>query len=109
MARSAAIQKAQIGAVEVPLSVMKTAFEGLPVAQKMVEIGNPNSVTDAGVGANALLCGIYGAYLNVLINLKDLKDRTLADQLKSEANKILSDAKLEEESIQKLVLEMIEA
>jgi glutamate formiminotransferase/formiminotetrahydrofolate cyclodeaminase len=109
MARSAAIQKAQIGAVEVPLSVMKTAFEGLPVAQKMVEIGNPNSVTDAGVGANALLCGIYGAYLNVLINLKDLKDRTLADQLKSEANKILSDAKLEEESIQKLVLEIIEA
>ena len=107
--RSAAIQKAQIGAFEIPLSVMKIAYSGLEVARKMVEIGNPNSVTDAGVGANALLCGIYGAYLNVLINLKELKDRTMAETFRFEAVQLLSIAKVEEAEIQKLVLEVIES
>ena len=105
--RSAAIQKAQIGAFEIPLSVMKIAYSGLEIARKMVEIGNPNSVTDAGVGANALLCGIYGAYLNVLINLKELKDRTMAETFRIEAEQLLSIAKVDEAKIQKLVLEVI--
>ena len=105
--RSQAIQKAQLGAVDVPLGVMKIASEGLKVAQEMVEKGNPNSVSDAGVGANALLCGIYGAYLNVLINLKDLTDRPLADKIKMEADGIYEAAKLLDSQIQKEVLTTI--
>jgi glutamate formiminotransferase/formiminotetrahydrofolate cyclodeaminase len=105
--RSQAIQKAQLGAVDVPLGVMKIAREGLKVAQEMVEKGNPNSVSDAGVGANALLCGIYGAYLNVLINLKDLTDRPLADKIKMEADGIYEAAKLLDSQIQKEVLTTI--
>ncbi len=105
--RSQAIQKAQLGAVDVPMGVMKIAREGLKVAQEMVEKGNPNSVSDAGVGANALLCGIYGAYLNVLINLKDLTDRPLADKIKMEADGIYEAAKLLDSQIQKEVLTTI--
>ncbi len=105
--RSEAIQSAQAGAVRVPLSVMKTAFAGLPVAGAMVEIGNPNSITDAGVGAAALLCGIYGAYLNVLINIKDLKDRALADAFRAEADTILAESKKLENAIQEAVLKAI--
>lgn len=105
--RSKAIQDAQVGAVLVPLSVMKMGLEGMPVAKAMVELGNPNSITDAGVGASALLCGIYGAYLNVLINIKDLKDRDLAQKYQTEADKILTQAKVEEANIQQLVLKAI--
>lgn len=105
--RSKSIQDAQVGAVKVPLEVMKIAAEGLSVAHAMVEQGNPNSITDAGVGASALLCGVYGAYLNVLINIKDLKDRTLAESFKSEADQILGQARQQEAGIQMIVLKEI--
>ncbi len=107
MHRSAAIQTAQKGAVEVPLEVMKIALSGLPVAMAMVEEGNPNSITDAGVGASALHAGVYGAYLNVLINLKDLKDRELAEGFRKEADAILADANDWESKIRVKVLEKI--
>lgn len=107
--RSAAIQRAQLGAVQVPLDVMKTAASALPVAEAMVKYGNPNSVTDAGVGASALVCGIYGAYLNVCINLKDLKDRGLADAISAEATGILTDSQNIEAEIRKEVLKTIQA
>ncbi len=107
--RSAAIQKAQLGAVRVPLDVMKMAASALPVAEAMVKQGNPNSVTDAGVGASALLCGIYGAYLNVCINLKDLKDRALADSISTEAVGILTESQNMESEIRKTVLQTIQA
>jgi len=105
--RTLAIQKAQLGAVQIPLEVMKTSSMALPVAEAMVNLGNPNSVTDAGVGASALVCGIYGAYLNVLINLKDLSDRGLANALLNEANQILKSAQEKENEIQKIVMEKI--
>lgn len=107
--RSAAIQRAQLGAVQVPLDVMKIAASALPVAEAMVTHGNPNSVTDAGVGASALVCGIYGAYLNVCINLKDLKDRSLADSISTEAERILTDSQNMESEIRKAVLQTIQA
>jgi len=105
--RSVAIQKAQFGAVQVPLDVMKIAASALPVAEAMVKQGNPNSVTDAGVGASALVCGIYGAYLNVCINLKDLKDRSVADSIAAEAASILTESQNMESEIRKAVIQMI--
>ena len=107
--RSAAIQKAQLGAVQVPLDVMKIAASALTVAEAMVKQGNPNSITDAGVGASALVCGIYGAYLNVCINLKDLKDRSLADSISTEAAAILTESQNMEADIRKAVLQTIQA
>lgn len=105
--RSEAIQTAQVGAVLVPLEVMKTAFAAMPVAKAMAEEGNPNSITDAGVGASALFSGIYGAYLNVLINIKDLKDRAQADAFKTEADQILAQARNMESEISQFVLSKI--
>jgi len=105
--RSAAIQHAQKGAVEVPLQVMRTASEGFPLAMAMVEQGNPNSITDAGVGAEALFAGVYGAYLNVLINLKDLKNRELAADFQQEADRLLNEAKEWKEKISRKVISQI--
>ena len=55
----------------------------------MVKEGNPNSVSDAGVGALAIRAAVYGGYMNVRINSADLKDRTKAGDLVSEAETIL--------------------
>jgi glutamate formiminotransferase/formiminotetrahydrofolate cyclodeaminase len=106
-ARSKAIQSAQLGAVDVPLEVMRIGLEALQVARQMVIDGNPNSVTDAAMGVSALACGIYGAYINVLINLKDLKDKDLANQRQETAVQILTRSQEIEAEVRKKVLEML--
>ena len=46
----------------------------------MAEIGNPNSVTDAGVGALASRSGVLGAFLNVKINASGLEDKAMVER-----------------------------
>ena len=87
-ARSAAIQAATQYATEIPLRTMKVAYSGFDLIEEMVKEGNPNSVSDAGVGTLAIRSAIYGAYMNVRINSVDLKDRTVADKLVAEAQEI---------------------
>ena len=60
--RTEAIQNATKYAVEVPLKVMKLAHESLELIKAMVEKGNPNSITDAGVGALCIRTAVEGAY-----------------------------------------------
>ena len=79
--RSAAIQDATKYAAEVPFRTMKRAYEAFDVIAAMAETGNPNSVTNAGVGALCARSAVIGAFLNVKINVADLKDRTFADEL----------------------------
>jgi len=75
-ARNAAIQKATRGAIEVPLRVMRASVASMEVIQAMVETGNPNSVTDAAVGALCARSAVKGAYLNVRINSAGLDDKS---------------------------------
>jgi glutamate formiminotransferase/formiminotetrahydrofolate cyclodeaminase len=67
----------------------------------MVEKGNPNSVTDAGVGALCIRTAIYGAYLNVKINASGLKDKSTAEKLVAEATAILQQSNALEQEILK--------
>lgn len=83
--RSQAIQEATQYATEVPLKVMKTACESMEVMRAMVKIGLQNSLSDAGVGALCAKAAVTGAYFNVRINAKDLKNRELADALLAKA------------------------
>lgn len=80
-ARGAAIQEATKYATEVPFRTMQRAFDVFEVIKAMVETGNPNSVTDAGVGALCARSAIIGAFLNVRINAGSLKDRDSADAI----------------------------
>lgn len=73
-ARSEAIQAATRVAIEIPLAVMQTACDSMDVIAAMAEIGNPNSVSDAGVGALAARSAVLGAHLNVKINAGSVKD-----------------------------------
>ncbi len=77
-ARTKAIQDATKYATEVPYRVMEAAFSSMEVMKAMAEQGNPNSVSDAGVGALAARSAVMGAYLNVKINAAGLSDKTFA-------------------------------
>jgi glutamate formiminotransferase/formiminotetrahydrofolate cyclodeaminase len=100
-ARTQAIQEATLYATQVPLKTMQVCFSGYEIAQAMVEKGNPNSVTDAGVGALCIRTAIYGAYLNVKINASGLKDKVIAEKLVAEATAILQQSNALEQEILK--------
>lgn len=99
-ARSKVIQEATKYAIEVPFEVMKTTFEAMPVIKAMAEHGNPNSASDAGVGALCALAAIKGAYLNVRINSGSLKDKEFVNKVLDEGAQIVKQAeKLQDETI----------
>ncbi len=102
-ARNNALQAATKEAIMVPYKVMETAYSGFAFIREMVEQGNPNSVTDAGVGALALRSCIKGAYLNVKINATGLEDKNFAKEILKKGCDIESKAVLEEEAILKIV------
>jgi len=87
-ARKQAIQDATKYAIEVPFKVMELAYESMSVAKAMAEVGNPNSVTDAGVGALAARSAVMGAFLNVKINAAGLDDKSYVEKVISEGNEI---------------------
>jgi glutamate formiminotransferase/formiminotetrahydrofolate cyclodeaminase len=97
--RKSAVQKATRNAALVPFRVMETAFSGFGLIREMVEKGNPNSVTDAAVGALAIRACIRGAFLNVKINAAELDNREFVSDLLLQGQKIESEAIEEEEAI----------
>ncbi|MFA5817011.1 MAG: glutamate formimidoyltransferase [Bacteroidales bacterium] len=86
--RKEAIQAATRYAMEVPFQVMHLALESMDVLESMAKIGNPNSVSDAGVGALAARSAVLGAHLNVKINARDLNDRVFAEDILKQAKEI---------------------
>ena len=87
-ARAEAMEVATLYATQVPLRTMKAAYKAFDVVRAMAEEGNPNSVSDAGVGALAARSAVMGACLNVKINAAGLKDRAVAEALVKEAEEI---------------------
>jgi glutamate formiminotransferase / formiminotetrahydrofolate cyclodeaminase len=91
-ARTAAIQLATKYAAEIPLRVMDTASKSYQLLSEMVEKGNPNSISDVGVGALATRACVEGAALNVRINLGQLKDEKFKSALVEKVRKISADS-----------------
>lgn len=105
--RSSAIQRATLFAAQVPLRTMRMAMEAFEVCRAMASEGNPNSVSDAGVGALAIRAAVVGAGLNVKINAASLEDRTEADRLVAEAVRLTAEAMERESEILKIVEEKL--
>jgi len=89
-ARAKAIEEASKYAMEIPFKVMQTAYESVNVMRAMAENGNPNSVSDAGVGALCALTAVEGAFLNVKINAQGIKDKSFTGKLIREGEEILN-------------------
>ena len=102
-ARAEALEAATLYATEVPLKTMKAALKVFPIVKAMASEGNPNSVSDAGVGALAARSAVLGAQLNVRINAAGLSDREVADRLCNEAAQIAAEAIAEEAAVLEIV------
>ena len=101
--RTETIQAATRHAIEVPFEVMQAAFGSMEVIQAMATIGNPNSLSDAGVGVLCARTAVYGAYLNVRINAGGLTDKAFAEEVLLKAAALLREAQARETEILKLV------
>jgi len=87
-ARALAIENATIYATEIPFKVMETAFQSMEVMQAMMKDGLQNSLSDAGVGVLCARTAVIGAYFNVRINAKDIKNREFAEKILAKAASI---------------------
>ncbi len=108
-ARKKAIEDATRFATEIPYKVMTLAFESMEVIKAMAEIGNPNSVSDAGVGALAARSAVIGAFLNVKINAAGLHDKAFASEIVLKGNEIQKNAIQMETEILQIVNAKIDA
>ena len=98
--RKQAIEDATKYATEIPFQVMETAYNSMEVMQAMVKEGLQSSLSDAAVGALCARTAVIGAYFNVKINAKDLKDRKFAEEIIAKAENIYQKAlKVEQEVI----------
>lgn len=102
-ARAEALEAATLYATQVPLKTMATSYRVFDIVEAMASDGNPNSVSDAGVGALAARSAVLGAWLNVKINAVGLKDREMADKLLKEAARIAEDAQHREQEVLRIV------
>lgn len=105
--RQQTIQKATINAISVPLKVMELSFKSFEIIEYMALNGNPNSVSDAGVGALCARSAILGAGLNVSINAASLKDDADAIKMVSRAKELEDKAILKEQEILAIVKQKI--
>jgi len=105
--REIAVQEATKNAILVPLRVMETAFSAFELVNEMIENGNPNSVSDAGVGALALRACIKGAFLNVRINASGLNDLDFVKSAIEKGEDLELKAEATEASILKKVIGVI--
>ncbi len=105
--RTQAIQEATKYATEIPFKTMEKALASFEVIKAMAETGNPNSVTDAGVGALCARSAVMGAFLNVKINASGLKDKDYVAEIIGKAEAMEQQAKTLEDEILKFVNEKI--
>ncbi|TVQ43015.1 MAG: glutamate formimidoyltransferase [Saprospirales bacterium] len=102
--RKKAIEDATKYAIEVPFRTMQLADQVFEVAEAMIENGNPTSVTDAGVGALCARAASLAAYMNVLVNCKDLEDEDYVKDITKRATKLKTQAEEKEKSLSNVVI-----
>lgn len=97
--RKQAIEEASKYAIEVPFKVMEVSLQSMDLIEAMVKEGNPNSVTDAGVGAICARSAVMGAFLNVKINAAGIEDKAFAEKQIEAGEKIQKVAMEREQSV----------
>jgi len=102
--REEALEEATKKATLIPLEIMKKSISLLKLAEKAEKKGNQNSVSDAGVAAIMADAACDSAYLNVIINLGNIKDEEFKKTLKAEAEEIIKIVKRKAKRIIKKVI-----
>lgn len=107
-ARRKAIEDATLGAAAIPEEVMKQAKKVLPFLKLIIEKGNKNSLSDAGVAAALISTASKGAYMNVLINCSSLSNQTIAQEIKKRADIVLDETCSESDRLIEKVISAIQ-
>lgn len=105
--RSNAIQDATRFAIDIPFQVMQASFNSLEVIKAMAETGNPNSVSDAGVGALCARAAVMGAFMNVRINAAGYDDKNFVEEIVNKGREIEQKTIALEQEILRVVNEKI--
>lgn len=105
--RQQAIQKATKVAIEIPFKVMQLSYESMALIKTMAETGNPNSVSDAGVGALCARSAVVGAFMNVRINATGYDDKTYVNGILTQGKEIETKTMALETEVLKIVNEKI--
>ena len=106
-ARKQAIEKATIYATEIPFQVMETAYNSMEVMQAMLKEGMQSSISDAGVGVLCARTAVVGAYFNVRINAKDIKDRVFAEDILAKSEVIYKKALAAEKEVMDFIFSKV--
>jgi glutamate formiminotransferase/formiminotetrahydrofolate cyclodeaminase len=101
--RTRAIQEATRYAIEVPFQVMELSYQSMEVIEAMARDGNPNSVTDAGVGALCARTAVMGAFMNVRINAAGYDDKAFVSEILAKGQDLEQKTIAREQEILKLV------
>ncbi len=101
--RNTSIQETTRYAIKIPLEVMKTSYKAFDLLKAMAEEGNPNSVSDAGVGALAVRAAIRGAWLNVKINAEGMDDKEFLEQVFKDGESLIKKSEFIEGEILDIV------
>lgn len=107
-ARLTAIELATIGAAEVPTTVVEKCKEVLPLIKTVIEKGNKNSLSDAGVAASLINTASKGAYMNVLINCASLSNQTIAQEMKKRVDILLEEITNESDILVNAVIKAVQ-
>jgi len=107
VAKAEAVQRGLRVAVEVPLETARMSVEALSIAETVARYGNPNAISDIGVGAQMAHSAVKGGIYNVLINLKDLTDRESASSMRQQCAELERQAKSKLDTVEKLVQEVL--
>jgi len=100
--RQEVIQSATKYAILTPFKVMETSYNSMEVMKAMADSGNPNSVTDAGVGALCARTAVIGAFLNVKINCRDCEDKEFVEDVLKKGEQLVDDTCALEDEIMKI-------
>ena len=103
LTRKQAIQAATKQAIEVPMETLKASYATFALAEAMIKMGNPNSVTDAGVAVLAARAAVIGAYFNIKVNAGSFDDKQFVNAMIAEASNYVALAKAKEVELTELV------
>lgn len=103
--RTAAIENAGKGAVNVPMETLRHAVEAIALSKEIAAVGNVNTLSDAGVAAQCGRAAAIGAAYNVLINLPSIKDTAFVAAAREEATRLRAEAENLAADVDRIVLE----
>ncbi len=106
--RAEAMERALKVAMGPPLQALRGCVESLRACRKLVEIANPNLITDVGCAAYFLEAGALGAHLNVAVNVKWMKDKETGGAVMQEVSGLLEEAGGLKDEVTSRVLEALQ-